>query len=184
MSLSMSLLGLINLTPMSGYDLKKFFDDSFRFFWAAETSQIYRELRTLERRGDVSSRAEESRRGPHRKVYSITSRGKATLREWLDNPPEGINEDFRNEVLVRIFLSAEAEAGAAGSLISSRLEAYRRELAQLESVEGRLPEYVAVAGGEASLPYWKMALSRGKLVTRANIEWAEESLRMLEGLER
>lgn len=182
MSLRMSLLGLINLTPMSGYDLKKLFDDSFRFFWAAETSQIYRELRNLERRGDLSSRSEESRQGPLRKVYSITSQGKATLREWLNNPAEGINEDFRNEVLVRTFLSAEAESGSAGSLIRSRLEAYRRELAHLESVESRLSEYVALAGGEASLPYWKIALSRGKLVTRANIEWAEESLRILEGI--
>ena len=40
MSLRMSLLGLINLTPMSGYDLKKFFEDSFRFFWAAEDTSV------------------------------------------------------------------------------------------------------------------------------------------------
>lgn len=184
MSLRMSLLGLINLTPMSGYDLKKFFDDSFRFFWAAETSQIYRELQALERRGDIDSRSEESRKGPRRKVYSITDQGRSALREWLNGPPGDVDEDFRNEVLVRTFLSAEAEAGVAGNLIRSRLDAYRRELEHLDSVEARLPEFVALAGGDASLPYWKIALSRGKLVAQANIEWAEESLRVLEGLKK
>lgn len=40
MSLSYGLLGLLNYFPMSGYDLKKIFDDSINFFWAAQTSQI------------------------------------------------------------------------------------------------------------------------------------------------
>lgn len=50
MSLPHAILGLLNYMPMTGYDLKNFFDDSIDFFWSAQMSQIYRELKNLEKR--------------------------------------------------------------------------------------------------------------------------------------
>ena len=44
MSLEHAILGFLTYRPMSGYDLKKFFDESVRHFWSAPQSQIYRTL--------------------------------------------------------------------------------------------------------------------------------------------
>jgi DNA-binding PadR family transcriptional regulator len=47
MILARLVLGLLNLAPMTGYDLKKVFDSSISHFWAADKAQIYRTLTAL-----------------------------------------------------------------------------------------------------------------------------------------
>ena len=44
MSLDHAILGFLALEPMSGYDLKRVFDQSVQHFWPATQSQIYRSL--------------------------------------------------------------------------------------------------------------------------------------------
>jgi len=55
LSLGNALLGLLNHRPMTGYDLKKMLDHPMGFFWAAQMSQIYRELNKLEKKVLVKS---------------------------------------------------------------------------------------------------------------------------------
>lgn len=180
MSLSYALLGLLNYFPMSGYDLKKIFNDSINFFWAAKTSQIYRELNALEKNGDLVSDVQASNKGPNKRIYRITPQGQAHLAKWLETPPTDLNEDFRNNFLVRIFFSAPVGFATIYPLIQQRLVSYRQELAQLAVVEERLKEYTRRTGNTDNLPYWKIVLSRGRHVTTANIQWAEETLLLLE----
>ena len=47
------ILGLLNYGAMTGYDIMLTFKNSLRFFWSAQTSQIYRELQTLKNKGWV-----------------------------------------------------------------------------------------------------------------------------------
>lgn len=42
------ILGLLNYQDMTGYEINTVFRDSLCYFWNAQTSQIYRELQTLE----------------------------------------------------------------------------------------------------------------------------------------
>ena len=53
MSLEYAILGFLNYRPLSGYDLKKVFDNSVRHFWPADQSQIYRTLARLAEQGYV-----------------------------------------------------------------------------------------------------------------------------------
>ena len=41
MSLEYVILGLLNYRPLSGYDLKKVFDNAVRHFWPADQSPDY-----------------------------------------------------------------------------------------------------------------------------------------------
>lgn len=179
MSLSYGLLGLLNYFPMSGYDLKKMFDDSINFFWAAQTSQIYRELKALEKKGDVAARVRASGRGPNKRVYEITKQGSASLKKWLDNPPEVIGEDQRNAFLVRVLHSSRIGFAKLRPQVQARLDAYQKELRQLGEVKKKLGEYLRLSGKEENLPYWTIVLSRGRHVTEANIRWARETLKFL-----
>jgi PadR family transcriptional regulator, regulatory protein AphA len=179
MSLSYGLLGLLNYFPMSGYDLKKIFNDSINFFWAAETSQIYRELNALEKKGDIASKVKASAKGPHKRVYEITKQGKIDLTHWLENPPEVIGEDQRNAFLIRVLHSSQIGFKKLLPQVRKRLAAYQMELDQLGMVERRLKEYLRLSGQEANLPYWKIVLSRGRHVTKANLQWARETIGFL-----
>ncbi len=42
------ILGLLNQSPKTGYDLKRVFEDDIGEFWQAQHSQIYPELKRLE----------------------------------------------------------------------------------------------------------------------------------------
>ena len=88
MSLENALLGLLNHKPMTGYDLKKILDHPMGFFWAAQMSQIYRGLNTLEEKGLVKSEVEPQEKRPDRKVDQLTKEGKETLLNWLNKFPK------------------------------------------------------------------------------------------------
>ncbi len=72
MSLDYAILSFLNFAPMSGYDLKKLFDDSINHFWSATQSHIYRALGQMETRGWITHETIDQERHPNKKVYSIT----------------------------------------------------------------------------------------------------------------
>ncbi len=73
--------------PSSGYDLKTEFNDGARHFWSAELSQIYPALKRLENQRLLNSSVESSPKGPDRKVYKRTNKGRAELISWLELGP-------------------------------------------------------------------------------------------------
>jgi DNA-binding PadR family transcriptional regulator len=86
---SWAVLGLLSFgEELSGYDLKKWADWSLKFFyWSPSFSQIYGELKRLEKVGYATSRVEltESTRG--KRVYAITEDGMAAVARWARESP-------------------------------------------------------------------------------------------------
>ncbi|MEZ2391340.1 PadR family transcriptional regulator [bacterium RCC_150] len=88
MSLRYALLALLSVEPMTGYELSKQFGSSVGYVWHAPDSQIYPELRRMEKDGLLAG--EEIPWGPRgRKTqYRITDAGTAAFREWMNSPLE------------------------------------------------------------------------------------------------
>lgn len=87
---SWAVLGLLSFgEELSGYDLKKWSDRSLRFFyWSPSFSQIYSELKRLEKAGYASSRRVAQETGTRdKRVYRITAEGMAAVREWAREAP-------------------------------------------------------------------------------------------------
>ncbi|GHB45506.1 hypothetical protein GCM10010377_40370 [Streptomyces viridiviolaceus] len=87
---SWAVLGLLSFgEELSGYDLKKWSDWSLRFFyWSPSFSQIYGELKRLERVGYVSSRMVAQETGSRdKRVYRMTDEGLAAVRTWAREAP-------------------------------------------------------------------------------------------------
>lgn len=184
MSLAYALLGLINYSPMSGYDLKKLFNDSINFFWSAQTSQIYRELKNWETKGCITSTVQPNEKGPDKRIYSITEKGVISLTNWLSDLPDEVDEDNRNAFLLRIFLLSQIGAQELIFQIQKRLKKYKRDLEKLKAVEGKMKEYAKMFGKEDAVHYWKIVLSRGFHDVESHIHWAEESLAYLKEIEK
>jgi PadR family transcriptional regulator AphA len=88
MSLRYALLALLSVEPMTGYDLSKRFESSVAYVWHAPDSQIYPELRRMEKDGLLVG--EEVPWGIRSKKtqYRITAEGTATFREWMNTTLE------------------------------------------------------------------------------------------------
>ncbi|MFI8998987.1 PadR family transcriptional regulator [Streptomyces sp. NPDC053542] len=85
-----AVLGLLSFgTELSGYDLKKWADWSLGFFyWSPSFSQIYGELKRLEKAGYAASRLVTPENGGRgKRVYRITEAGTAAVRTWTREAP-------------------------------------------------------------------------------------------------
>ncbi|MEU6117182.1 PadR family transcriptional regulator [Streptomyces sp. NPDC047117] len=87
---SWAVLGLLSFgEELSGYDLKNWSDWSLGFFyWSPSYSQIYGELKRLEKAGYAASRIvvpENGGRG--KRVYRITEEGSAAVSAWAREAP-------------------------------------------------------------------------------------------------
>lgn len=86
---SWAVLGLLSFgEELSGYDLKKWADWSLRFFyWAPSYSQIYSELRKLERIGFAVSRVVNKDEVRGKRLYRITEAGEKAVTRWAAEAP-------------------------------------------------------------------------------------------------
>ena len=169
---SYAVLGLLTFGEMSGYDLVKLVESSIGFFWTPAKSQVYGELRRLERAGHVREREVEQESRPDKRLYRITRQGETALRHWLDESP--LEADvFRSALLVKLFFGSHSQPGTLRSQVEDRLETARQTLARLQEIERQIKDVDAFF-----YPY--LTLRAGLARTRATIRWAEETLRMLE----
>jgi len=99
MSLRHAVLGLLSLSPSTGYELTQRFDRSLSNAWHASHSQIYPELSKLEAEGMVEVVAEGARRS---RTWAATDAGREELRRWLVEA-EPVRPQ-RNETALRWFL--------------------------------------------------------------------------------
>lgn len=176
MSLRHILLGMLN-EPVSGYDLKKEFNQSLQHFWRAELSQIYPQLQKLETEGLLSSSTGESLKGPPRRIYRRTAKGHAELIAWLADGPK-VGEERIGYLAQVYFLE---NLGDQAQIISfmQELRAYMANwLKQLQEVErcwqANDPRY------PDDLPdkefYSQLTLAIGLTKVQANLAWCETAL--------
>src|SRR5215470_7305675 len=96
-----ALLGMLGIRPGSGYDIKKFMEQSTSNFWNESYGQIYPLLKQLSEEGLATSHAEKQEGKPERKIYTLTEEGKDELVNWLGTTVEETPE--RIEILLKLF---------------------------------------------------------------------------------
>ncbi|MFG1783761.1 PadR family transcriptional regulator [Rhodococcus oryzae] len=89
---------------LSGYELKKWADWSIKFFyWSPSFSQVYTELKKLEKHGFVTSRVQHDNGVRGRRLYKITESGTAAVGRWSNEAP--IDPPIlKHGVMLRIWL--------------------------------------------------------------------------------
>ena len=100
MTIKYAILGFLSLQPLSGYDLKKKFQDSLTIHWSVNNNQIYRTLVSLHDEGLVTREVQQQEHYPARKVYSITESGLTALHRWVLTDPEA--PQMRNNFLIQL----------------------------------------------------------------------------------
>ena len=132
MSLKHAILGFLSYLPLSGYDLKKAFDNSIQHFWPANQSQIYRTLAELEEGGFVTKEVIEREERLDVKIYHGTEAGRAELHQWLSHPlPE---RDDREPFLIQVYFSGQLNDVEALHIFRQKLREIEEQLSVYETV--------------------------------------------------
>ncbi|WP_083999327.1 PadR family transcriptional regulator [Actinomadura kijaniata] len=84
-----AVLGILSFgEELTGYEVRQWADHILRFFyWSPAMSQIYSELKRLEKVGYAASRELTAEDGRSRRVYGITDTGRAALAAWVGGAP-------------------------------------------------------------------------------------------------
>jgi PadR family transcriptional regulator AphA len=181
MSLEYAILGFLNYQPFTGYDLKKVFDQSVRHFWSADQSQIYRTLAQLTEKGWTEVEIIEQIDRPDRKVYHITSQGREELKRWLAGPIP--LQEPRNAALIQVFFAGQMTDAEILSKFEEAANQFRQVLKRYEVVPNKLDEITQDIGSPRETYFWMLTLELGIKTMRANLEWAENVIRVIQNKE-
>lgn len=157
MALEHAILVSLSEQSGSGYELARRFDRSIGFFWSATHQQIYRVLKRMDDAGWVRGESIAQDGRPDKKVYRVSSAGRAELARWIAEPTEPAH--LRNELAVKI---RGASYGDTASLLAevrrhrdehaARLDLYERiarhDFPATRRRTGRaLHQYLVLRGG-------------------------------------
>ena len=181
MSLKHALLGFLNYGPMTGYELKKFFDTSIAHFWNAELSQIYPTLKQLESEGLVDMRVEVQADRPNRKVYSITDDGRRELVDWLARPADP--DQVREPLMIKVFFGASLSKPELVQVLRHRIDELRQSNDYYARGCSVIQNFAKSVGMSREAFFWQITIDAGRKTNEASIEWAEEAITRIEQLD-
>lgn len=171
------ILGLLNYHEMTGYEIMMVFRDSLHFFWSAQTSQIYRELQTLDSKGWVRKTAVPQQSRPDKNVYAITQKGHEELLRWLaDGEPE---LSTRSAVLMKVFFLGECGREESIRYFEGLKEYCGIFFQGLDAAAEHVNEYRAVLDDPKKAVYWEMTIEYGRRSMQMEIDWAQSCIERL-----
>jgi len=171
------ILGLLNYHPMTGYEIMLVFRDSLRFFWSAQTSQIYRELQTLEAKGWVDKTPVSQQSRPDKNVYTITSGGRDELLRWLsDGEPE---LSPRSSILMKVFFLGERSREENIRYFEGLKEYCSIALQNLDAAQEHIGQYRDLIDDRGWTAYWEMTVDFGRRNMRMYMDWAQNCINRL-----
>lgn len=180
MPLSHAILGFLDYQPMSGYDLKKYFDQSVAHFWSATQSHIYKALENLEAEGLVESQLIQQEGKPNRKLYKITDAGKSELRRWVSTPLPV--EAKREAWLIQVFFAHNVTNAEIASLFENRIERLRKSLSECQLAQKNIEENYEKVGVRRLQSLWQLTLDYGINYFENEISWLEKTLPVIQKL--
>lgn len=122
------ILGLLILSPMTGYELQQFIKKNLALICSHSAGSVQTALAKLEKEGKVT--ASETLQGKRRKKkFSITDTGRAAFSHWVAQPMQA--DKVKNMELSRLFFAGLAKP-------AERLCAIRDYIRQMEETHGIL----------------------------------------------
>ncbi len=172
------ILGLLNYGSMSGYDIMRTFKNSLDFFWTAQTSQIYRELQTLKKKGWVTDQNVVQSGKPDKKLFSITESGKEELNRWLAEEDTGF--ETRSPIMMKTFFRGEKSIDENIEFFSRIQRSCGEFMSEMSGPPKNISMYEQAVKNPMISMYWKMTIKYGVMYIQTLNEWAGQCIKELE----
>jgi len=136
MSVSRTLLGLLETEPQHGYTLRQRYDEWFGAGRPIKSAQVYSTLQRLARDGLVDLAGIEGGGGPERHVYTITGPGVHELERWLEEPDVPDVSVSRRALFAKVVI-ALASGRPAEHLLHNQRQAHLGRMRELRAERQR-----------------------------------------------
>lgn len=177
-TLKYAILGLVNRTPLTGYDITKAFNEGLIEFWYAKHSQIYPELKKLTEEGLISFETIIQGEKLEKKLYTITSKGKIALQKWLakDDPLESTPKDiFR----LKAYFCDEMDSDTLLRQFQSALDKHSERLDYLENFMNEILKTKDISKVSSSGFGDYIVLNGAIMREKSYIEWLEDCIKKI-----
>ncbi len=170
-----AILGILNISPSTGYDIKKYCDNIISGIWHENFGHIYPTLKMLEQEGCIRQVSEEKE---SRKIkYEITKAGKDELLGWLSE--ETLMQPVRSEFMLKFLFSSQIPIRNVIEMLNQYKKRLEEELNQYMGLEKELAQGIPEISTERAR-FLKATIRRGILTSQASIEWCQETISELE----
>lgn len=176
MPLKHGLLGLLNYGDMTGYELDRTFKQSLNHFWRAQTSQIYKELNTMQDKGWLTSKLVYQNDKPNKKIYSLTETGKIELYDWLKEDVVKESMAIRDPFLMKIFFAAELNSEVSLEMLQHFQDVCKEQMAVLEAVNQEVGSHNEMPDFKERSMYWMMTASFGADYYKMCFKWSQRMI--------
>jgi PadR family transcriptional regulator, regulatory protein AphA len=131
MSIKYAILGLLNYSDMHGYRIKEHIEKNFGHMWSINFGQIYPPLQELKKEELINMLeiTPSENGGPHKKLYSITQKGKDEFSRWLAALPQKPML-IRDLFLLKFAFFGFGEDERAVKIIDEQIEIFEAQLKQ------------------------------------------------------
>lgn len=181
MSLAHGILGFLTYGEMSGYDLTKAFGSSLDFFWHAQNSHIYLELKKLEHGGYIEGTVVEQQEKPNKRVYRLTDVGRKEFFRWLGEKDSGFSREFKSSFLMKVFFSGNVPPAQSIAMLQGFIAGCEDYLKELSQTPESIRQYGQSVDSYQAL-YWEMTADFGNSFMEFCIGWAKRCIARLEVL--
>ncbi|MCH2169740.1 PadR family transcriptional regulator [Myxococcota bacterium] len=157
-----TILGFLQDRPRNGWELTQVIERTVGHFWNTTGSQIYRELRTLSKKGLI----EAGEVGPRdRRPFSITDSGREAFQEWISQAPSA--DLVRIPFLLTLFFANDVDPKKLQRYVRAERIKHEERLESFERDAERL--------GEPSVQNsMALALGFGLTYERAMLSWFDD----------
>jgi PadR family transcriptional regulator AphA len=161
------LLGLLMAQPSHGYDLYQEFIGELGHVWLIGLSQMYAQLKQLEEAGLLVGQSEPQANRPPRKVYHLTTEGRAVFLDWVHQPTAYLRH-IRVEFLARLYFFHRLSLPGLEDLVAAQKTVCQAQIQRFERL-----------AADTDDPYRRLVLEfrRGQL--EATIRWLDRCLEIL-----
>ena len=178
MSLKYAILGFLDLSPFSGYDLMHFFKDSVNFYWSATHTQIYRTLKTMHSEELVERETIPQTDAPNKKVYHITDKGRTTLNNWLRTSQE--LPQIKHKFLLQLSFAENLSNDEILTILNSYKDKLEKRLSIYDDIEKN--QIGKRAKNRRQNFLWHAILDNGIYYYQAEYKWINEVMENLKDL--
>ncbi len=169
-----AILGILNISPSTGYDIKKYSDKVLNGFWNENFGHIYPTLKKLLESGMIETVSKDGNN--KKRLYKITEKGKQELYLWLLE--DTVQQPVRSEFMLKIMFSNSLPQEKVIHMLDNYKASHKNNLKKYVQMQKELEQGLQGISKERYL-YINAVLRRGIISDEAAIQWCDETIKAI-----
>jgi len=165
-----AILGILNLAPSTGYEIKSYSDKVLAGFWNENYGHIYPTLKMMLEEGLTEIVSSEKSKKKVR--YGITEKGKQELEAWLAE--ETLPTPIRSEFMLKLLFSSSQPRENVIRMMKEYKELHEKKVVIYRGMQQDLEQNKDISNER--MCFMNAVLRRGIMSDETVIRWCDETI--------